>query len=117
MSSGAVSNVVDSDTLAKNSYRQMVNYLSNILARQIEKVRNYDLDGAMRLAEEANSVASRIGQNKILEMPEFADDKWRIKRMYKDLTLIIASEREEVQDKLKQIRKGIKVLGVYGSNV
>jgi hypothetical protein len=117
MSDGAVLDTVDSDKLAENSYRQMVDYLENILTRQLEKVRRYDLDGAMELAEEANDMAIGIGREKILDRPDYADERWRIKRLYKDLCLIIATEREEVSQKLKQIRKGIKALGVYGDNM
>jgi hypothetical protein len=117
MSDGTVLDTVDSDRLAENSYRQMVDYLENILMRQLERVRRYDLDGALSLAEEANNVAMSIGKEKILDKPDYADDRWRIKKLYKDLCLIIASEREEVADKLKQIRKGIRALGIYGDNI
>ena len=108
---------MDTDDLAQNSYRQMVDYLENILIRQLERVRNYDLDGAMKLAEEVNSMAETIGREKILDRPEFADELWRIQRLYKDLGLIISSERQEVAGKLKQIRKGIKALGIYNDNL
>lgn len=39
MSDGTVLDTVDSDRLAENSYRQMVDYLENILMRQLERVR------------------------------------------------------------------------------
>jgi len=111
------SNTTDCDILAANSYKQMVDYLENILTRQLEKVRNYDLDGAMSLAEEANSIAESIGKEKVLDKSEFEEDRWRLERLYKDLCLVIAAEREEVGDKLRQIRQGIKALGIYGGNV
>ena len=108
---------VDSEALVQNSYRQMVEYLENILTRQVERLRRYDLDGAMELAEEVNQLAATIGGEKILEQPEFDGDRNRIKNLYKDLCLIIASERQEVKGKLRQIRQGIKALGVYGDNL
>ena len=117
MSEEVISNTVDSNTIAENSYKQMVDYLENILTRQIERVRNYDLDGAMALAEEANGLAVILGNEAILDRPEYVDERWRIKKLYKDLGLIIASEREEVGEKLKQIRKGIKALKLYGDNM
>ena len=80
-------------------------------------MRRYDLDGAMALATEANDLAASIGREKILERPDYADERWRIKKLYKDLSLIVASERQEVAEKLQQIRKGIKALGVYGDNL
>ena len=117
MTESTMANTIDSDALAANSYKQMVDYLENILTRQLEKVRGYDLDGAMNLAEEANSIAANIGQQNVLDMPEFKDDRWRLERLYKDLCLVIAAEREEVGDKLRQIRQGIKALGIYADNV
>ena len=117
MNEEQVLDTVDNKSLAENSFKQMVNYLENILTRQLEKVRSYDLDGAMLLAEEANDLAANIGREKILERPDYADERWRIKRLYKDICLILASERQEVAEKLQQIRKGIKALGVYGDNL
>jgi len=117
MSEGPVLDKVDNKSLAENSFKQMVDYLENILTRQLARVRNYDLDGAMALATEANGLAASIGREKILERPDYADQHRRIKKLYKDLCLIIASEQQEVGAKLKQIRKGIKALGVYGDNL
>ncbi len=117
MNEEQVLDTVDNKSLAENSFRQMVDYLENILTRQLEKVRNYDLDGALAMAEEANDLAASIGREKILERPDYADERWRIKKLYKDLSLIVASERQEVAEKLQQIRKGIKALGVYGDNL
>ena len=109
-------NEIDAGQLADTGYRQMVSYLENILSRQIEKLRHYDLDGAMALAEDANRLAAVIGGEGVLQNPEFKDERWRLERLYKDLSLIIASERQEVQDKLRQIRQGIKTLGIYKEN-
>ena len=117
MNKEPVSDTVEDETLAEGSFKQMVAYLENILTRQLEKVRNYDLDGALALAEEANNLAASIGREKILERPDYAHERRRIKKLYKDICLIIASERQEVGAKLKQIRKGIKALGVYGDNL
>lgn len=117
MTNKAVPNIVDSDTIAEVSYKQIVDYLEEILLRQLEKIRNYDLDSAMALAEEANELAVTIGKEGVLDKQEFLDERWRIKKLYKDIGLIIASEREEVKEKLKLIRKGIKTLGFYGKNI
>jgi len=117
MSNRTVSNTDDNKALAENSFRQMTDYLENLLTRQLEKVRNYDLDGAMALAQEANNMAMNIGREKILDRPEFADERRRIHKLYKELGLIIASEREDVADKLRQIRKGMQALETYGDNM
>ncbi len=110
-------NTADADALAHDGYRQMVDYLENILTRQLERVRNYDLDNAMLLAEEANNLAVALAQAKTLDTPEFADERWRITKLYKDIGLIIAAERQEVSEKLGAIRKGIRTLGLYADSV
>lgn len=99
--------------VSSDSSRQMVDYIENLLMRHLERLRNYDLDGAMALAEEANNLALQIGSVGVLERPEFSEDKERIKRLYNEIGLIISSERQEVADKLQTIRKGIKTLGAY----
>ena len=99
--------------LSSDSSRQMVDYIENLLMRHLERLRNYDLDGAMALAEEANNLAMQIGSVGVLDRPEFIEDKERIKKLYNEIGLIIASERQEVADKLQTIRKGIKTLGAY----
>ncbi len=52
MTNEAIPNTVDSDVVAKTSYKQIVDYLEEILVKQLEKIRNYDLDGAMALADQ-----------------------------------------------------------------
>lgn len=103
------------EQLEQNSFRQMTQYLEELLVRQIERIRRYDLDAALDLAEESNQLAEAISQNEVLSRPGFEDEKFRIHRLYKDLDMIIETERSEVADKLKQIRQGIKTLSAYGN--
>jgi hypothetical protein len=102
--------------LSKESYEQMVDYMENILTRQLEKLRKYDIDGALALAEETNELAVRIQNTGVLSRSEFSVERERIRILYREIGLIIASERAEVAEKLKEIRKGIKVLEAYGNN-
>ena len=105
-----------SEDLSEESYRQMVDYLENLLRRQVERTRKYDLDSAMEIGEEAGKIAYVLSENQVLGKPEFANEKARIDGLYKELGLIISSERQEVAEKLKQIRMGIKTLSAYGDN-
>lgn len=104
------------DAIGEESYDQMVNYLENILSRQLEKLRKYDIDGAMALAEEANDLAASVRNSGVLGREDFAKERERILVLYREIGLIIASERAEVADKLKEIRRGIKLLEAYGNN-
>jgi len=101
---------------AADPCRQMVAYIQNLLTRQIERLRNYDIDGAVVLAEESSRVANTLAADRVLERPEFAQDRQRIQRLYQEVSLIIATERAEVAEKLRAIRRGIRTLGMYGKN-
>ena len=109
-------NTANDDTMADEAYMQMAAYLENLLTRQVDKLRRYDLDGAVRIAEEATEIASRLGVEDVLERQEFSAQKKRLDALYKDIELIIETERSEVANKIKQIRKGKRTLGAYKNN-
>ncbi len=104
---------MDDQQIAQQSFHDMVAYLENLLIRQIERVRQYDLDTALVLGEESHKLSMVISENKILDQPQFADEKFRLNRLYDDLGLIISTERKEVAEKLRQIREGIRALTAY----
>jgi hypothetical protein len=94
---------------------QMLAYLTDLLERQLEKLRKYDLDGAVRLAEQSQPIAEKAARQGILERPCFAVQKKKIQGLYQDICLVIAAERQEVAEKLRQIREGLKTLGAYAN--
>ena len=101
--------------LVDDSYGQMISYLENILTRQLENLKKYDLDGALALAEEANDLAESIRNSGVLGRQEYSDERGRIQILYKEIGLTIASERADVADRLKVIREGIKTLEAYSN--
>lgn len=94
---------------------QMLAYLTDLLERQLEKLRKYDLDGAVRLAQESQPISDQIARQGILEQPCYAVQKKKIQGLYQDICLVIAAERQEVAEKLRQIREGLKTLGAYAN--
>lgn len=92
---------------------QMAAYLEDLMNRQIQKLRQYELDAAMRIAEESQPISERIIQAAVLSRPGFEEQRDRIQGLYKELCLTIASQRHEVQDRLGQIRTGLRTLGAY----
>lgn len=88
-------------------------YLEELLTRQIDRLKQYDLDAAVALAEESEPAAAELTRTGFLEQPENSEIRGRVRSLYRELTLIIASQRQEVSDKLDQIRSGLKTLGSY----
>jgi hypothetical protein len=94
-------------------YAAMADFLENMLMRQADKLRSYDLDGASVIAEETTVIAEELNRLGILDRPDFADRKRRLEQVYKNICLIIADQRQEVSDKMTQIRHGLKAVGGY----
>ncbi|MHC4881108.1 MAG: hypothetical protein ACYTEN_03005 [Planctomycetota bacterium] len=101
------------NALTDETARQMTAYLEELMDRQIQKLRQYDLEAAMKIAEESQQLSEQITQNAVLSRPGFEQQRDRIQKLYRELCLTIASQRQEVQDKLGQIRTGLKTLGKY----
>lgn len=102
-----------SSALTDEQVIQMASYVEELLTRQIGRLKQYDLDGAMRLAQETQPFADKLSQGRELNRPGLEAQKNRVQGLYKELCLVIASQRQEVADKLGQIRTGLKTLGTY----
>lgn len=92
---------------------QLTAYLEDLLTRQIARLKQYDIEGAMQLAEESERISEMVSRSGILHRPAFEEQSGRIEGLYKELCLQIASQRQEVSDKLEQIRTGMRTLGAY----
>ncbi len=101
----------DTSALAEDDDRRMVEHLQDILMQHLEKLRDYDLDGAMPLAEEANRLSLKMGNMGLLDKTEFADERTRVDKLYAEIGLVITKERQEVAEKLKEIHDGLETLG------
>ncbi len=101
------------EALTDENAQQMTAYLEDLMSRQIQKLQQYDLDAAMKIAEESQSLSEKIMQASVLSRPGFEEQRDRIQGLYKELCLVIASQRQEVSNKLGQIRTGLRTLGTY----
>lgn len=104
-----------SSTIPDDSAQQLTGYLEDLLTRQIGRLKQYDIEGAMQLAEESGKISEMVSQSGILQRSDFEEQSFRIQGLYKELCLQIASQRQEVSDKLEQIRTGMRTLGAYSS--
>jgi hypothetical protein len=91
----------------------LVDELEKNLNEQISLNRQYSIDKAMEKANICAGLIDTIKREKILEKPEFADKKKTIKRLYKELEIIITVNQQEVGTKLTQVRKAKSALSGY----
>ena len=106
----------ETETLDENSDRRMVERLESTLTEHLKKLREYDIDGAMPLAEEASRLSQDIGSAGLFERVEFNDERNRIDELYAEIGLVITGKRQEVSDKLEEIREGIETLSESADN-
>lgn len=95
----------------------LVGELEKNLNEQIQLNRQYMIDKAMEKANSCATLMAAIKKEKILERPDFAARKKAIKKLYKDLELIITVNQQEVSQKLNQIRTAKKTLNAYAGNI
>lgn len=101
------------EQMTQEQAEQITTYLEELLSLQIHKLKQYDLDGAMAMADQSQEISTMVTNRKILEMPGLEQKRSHIEGLYKELCLILASQRQEVGDKLGQIRNGLKTLNTY----
>ncbi len=106
----------ETDTLDENSDRRMVEQLENTLTEHLEKLREYDIEGAMPLAEEASRLSQDVANAGLFDGAEFDDEHKRIDELYAEIGLVITGKRQEVSDKLDEIREGIETLSATADN-
>ena len=104
---------VTADVPTDKEARQMTASLEALMNRQIQKLRQYKLGAAIKIAEESQLLSERIIRTSILSRPGFEQQRDRILKLHQELCLTIASQRQEVQDRLRQIRTGLRTLGAY----
>ncbi len=112
----ALNTQTETDTLDENSDRRMVERLESTLTEHLEKLRDYDIEGAMPLAEEASRLSLEIGAAGLFDRAEFDDECKRIDDLYAEIGLVITGKRQEVSDKLEEIREGLDTLGASADN-
>ncbi|MHC4987149.1 MAG: hypothetical protein ACYTFX_01455 [Planctomycetota bacterium] len=79
------------NALTDETARQMTAYLEELMDRQIQKLRQYDLEAAMKIAEESQQLSEQITQNAVLSRPGFEQQRDRIQKLYRELCLTIVS--------------------------
>jgi len=89
--------------------------LQELLRRQLELVHQGSLAAAVDLFDATDRCVREIaGSRGAVE--QSPTPQWqRIERLYQELSLALTSKRTEVQATLNAVRRGKKVLSVYGS--
>ncbi len=91
--------------------------LRNLLEKQLGFAREGSFREVAILAEQVDSVISKISQAGVFEKPEFRQRQEKLRALYKELELAITAEKTEVSGQLDHVRKGRRVMEVYKHNL
>jgi hypothetical protein len=96
---------------------RLLKELANILERQIEFIRHDDLEESEKLVGYSEQVAIRITAAGLLERPEYDGWRKRLAALYKNLELMLSTQKEAVTGQIRSINKGRKTLTRYRDSI
>ena len=91
----------------------LLDELQRALARQLELVRQGDLNAAAQLCDETGRRVQAVVAARAHEAPGTAPRRQQIERLYGDLCLALTAQRAETSAALNALRRGMRVLNAY----
>jgi hypothetical protein len=96
---------------------RLLGELERLLEKQIELGRRGGLAGLEQLAGLCEPLVAKITAAGLLEKSEHKDQRERLAKLYRDLQLLLSTQKDAAAEQLKSIRKGKKTLAIYRGNV
>ena len=93
--------------------RHLLNRLQSLLERQIELVRRGDFRTSELLTEQSDLVVDELLRTKAFEQTQLEEQRARLAKLYRELTLTVATEKDRLGKQLQQICQGRKTLKLY----
>jgi Zn-dependent M32 family carboxypeptidase len=103
------------DQTASNDVERLFDRLQRLLEQQLEQVHQGSVRAAERSCQQINECVRMLAETHVLDLPAFKDRRGRLERLYRELCLSLAAQREEASNSLNAIRRGKKILKTYGN--
>ncbi|MHC4144297.1 MAG: hypothetical protein ACYSWW_17045 [Planctomycetota bacterium] len=98
-----------------NEQLHLLDELQHLLNRQKELVRKGDFSTSEALTEKSNAIVDELVRTKVLEQAEFRGQFERLAKTYRQVTLMVAAEKDRLGKQLKQVGRARKTLRAYRS--
>ncbi len=102
--------------MSEDEGQQLLKGLERLLARQIELARRGSFTELPRLADESEAIVAEIKKAGLLEKPQNQPQRQHLNKLYKDLQLMLSTEKDAAVEQLKLINRGRKTLDTYREN-
>jgi hypothetical protein len=103
--------------MKKDDETRLLEALAGILERQIEFTRHDDLEESEKLVSCSEQLAMKITAAGLLERPEYDDWRKRLAELYRNLELMLSTQKEAAAGQLKAINKGRRTLAMYRDSI
>jgi hypothetical protein len=95
---------------------QLLEKLNAVLEKQIKVARMGDLTAVEELTPKADEIVKEISRTSNLVQIQQTNQWKRLQKIYRQLTLILASQKYSIQQQIQQIGQGRKTLKTYKVN-
>ena len=95
----------------------LLDELQALLERQVRAARQANLTTMAVLMEEADTVVAKVVRLGVNGTPEFEQRRSALERLFDTLSLVLTTARSDVNDEIKRMRRGRRVLGTYRRNL
>lgn len=96
---------------------QLPGELVKLLERQIESARHGDLAGLERLAGQCEPLVASITSAGLLDRPEYDGLRERLGSLYRELQLMLLTQKDAAGEQLKLVQKHRNKLVTYRGNI
>ena len=103
----------DTVEIIPNEQAHLLERLQSLLEKQIELARRGDFRTSEALTEQSDSVVEELVRTKAFEQTGFDEQRARVAKLYRELVLMVAAEKDRLGKQVQQISQGRKTLKVY----
>ena len=91
--------------------------LQALLEKQIELANQGNIRDVESMTNQVNSVVREVIDSGIFEQPEFQAHREQLQKLFKDLLLVLTTQKVETAKKLNYFRRAKKAIKTYRSRV
>lgn len=103
--------------MKKDDEIRLLEELANILERHIELVRRDDVAGLEEQVGHGGHLVRKIAAAGLLDRPQYNGWRDRLAGLYRDLQLVLSTQKEAVAGQLRLLQNGRKTLAAYRNNI
>ena len=91
--------------------------LQELLEQQIDSAHRGSFSTVLQLTEKCEPLVEQITASGLFEKPEHKDAKERLAGLYRDLHLLLSTQKNAVAEQIKSVQRGKKILSIYRDSI